>query len=122
MQKNKDKESSYYRFIILIDSNLNTMILIIKNDDYAKYIFDFCNKFSIGSMVVISKPKLEGYYNKTMIISTNYIYIAILKDIPLQVIANNERYYCYHFTTSKHYIENIFTTEKLVQDLVMVII
>jgi len=64
-------------------------------------------------MVVISKPKLEGYYNKTMIISTDCIYpfqrdITILKDIPLQAIADDERYYCYRFTTSKHYIENIF--------------
>ena len=88
------------------------MILIIKNDDHAKYIFGFCNKFTIGSMVVISKPKLEGYYNKTMIISTDCIYpfqrdITILKDIPLQAISNDERYYFYRFTTSKHYIENI---------------
>ena len=73
IRTSKPKEASYYRFMILADDQLNVFGIMIKNDSNGKNIFAHHTQFSVGSKVVISRPKHEGHYKGLALIETDCI-------------------------------------------------
>ena len=106
----KLKTTSYYRFLLLADDNNETFAIIINKDELSKCVFAHHGKFSIGSKVVMSKPKCVGNYKGVSLIETCCIYpieggLPHVKLIPSGSAIPENEYCCYFFSTDKFEIE-----------------
>ena len=106
------KTSTYHRFLVLADEDLETFGIIIKQNNVAKFVFAHHVEFGIGDKVVISRPKFEGHFQTLKLVHTDCIYP--ISNVPMSPIKNiasgsahNKNYACYHLETTKLEVEEV---------------
>ena len=71
----------------------------MKNNNEAKHVFAHHMKYTIGSTVVLSKPKLENSYEKEMVLSAECVFpanknIDLVEEILSNTITEDGKYSC----------------------------
>ena len=108
---NSEKEVTYSRLILFADEALKPFIVIIKQDEKAKYAFSSYKSLQMGEFAAIAKPCYAGKFKNTDMIEAECIFpitveSSFKKELQLASTVTDEKYYCYKFETKKFYIED----------------
>lgn len=108
----KPLTTNYYRFMILTDDQQSTFGIIIQNNACPHLVFAHYEKISIGSKVVLHRPKFQGHYGSLALISTDCIYpiagdLPKLKNFPPGSTVSDDNYCSYRITTSRFKVDSI---------------
>ena len=102
--------------LVLVDIALKPFIVIVKNNNQAKHMFARHINSTISSTVALSKPKLESYYEKEIVLSVECIFLVnknidLVKELSSNAITEDRKFSCFQFWTSKFCIQEFYYSD-----------